>query len=183
MSPALKQDNFRIGDTVIEPSLGICTIQGIRQMTVDGKQEDYFVFRAQTANVLVPRSQMSRRGIRKPMSKDEIKKLFNTLKQPVNPTRSNSRDQYLEYQDTLRSGDPSRIGKLLRNLYILDQTDDLKGKEKEIMEQAREFLVEEISFTKEVGKAKTNEQIDESLKAMYKKKVQRDKDKDETEEE
>lgn len=167
---------FKVGDTVVEPSIGVCRVQGVRQMEVDGIREDYFIFQAPTAKVMVPRSQMAKRGIRKPMTKEDIKKVNTTLRSPVTPTRGEARTQYLEYQDTLKSGDPTRIAKLLRNLFILDQTDELKGKEKELMEQARTFLIEEISFIKGTPKSKVTTDIADVLAAMYKKKTGKDKD-------
>lgn len=167
---------FRIGDTVVEPTIGICRVEGIRTMQIDGTKEDYFIFQSPTAKVLVPRSQLLKRGIRRPMTKDDIKKVQNTLRVPVNPTRGDARTQYLDYQATLKSGDPTRISKLLRNLYILDQSDDLKGKEKELMEQARKFLVEEITFIKGTPKTKILNDINENLKQMYKKKVAKERE-------
>lgn len=167
---------FRIGDTVVEPTIGVCRVQGIRKMVVDGAIEEYFIFQAPTAKVLVPKSQLTKRGIRRPMTKDDIKKVTTTLRMPVSPIRGDARTQYLDYQETLKSGDPGRISKLLRNLYILDQSDDLKGKEKELMEQARKFLVDEITFIKGTPKTQILNDINESLRQMYRKKTQKDRE-------
>ncbi|MCH8332342.1 hypothetical protein IIC65_00260 [Candidatus Sumerlaeota bacterium] len=175
MSP-MRGPIFKVGDTVVEPSIGVCRVQGIRQMVVDGIQEDYYIFQAPTAKVLVPRSQLTKRGIRKPMSKEDIKKVTNTFRVPVTPVRGDAKTQYLDYQDTLKSGDPTRISKLLRHLFILDQSDDLKGKEKELMEQARKFLVEEITYIKGSSKTRVLKDINESLRTMYKKKQQKEKE-------
>ena len=41
------------------------------------------------------------------------------------------------YREVMKSGDPVRISKLLRDLYTLEQSDELKGKEREIMEGAK----------------------------------------------
>ena len=68
-----------------------------------------------------------------------------------------------------------RITKLLRDLYILEQSDELKGKEREIMEQAKKFLVDEITFIKSASKTSVSEQINDALRQMYKKKVQKDR--------
>lgn len=161
---------------MVEPSIGVCRVQGIRQMTVDGISEDYYIFQAPTAKVMVPRSQVAKRGIRRPMTKDDVKKVNTTLRSPINPVRGEARSQYLEYQEILKSGDPTRISKLLRNLFILDQTDELKGKEKELMEQARMFLIEEISFINGAPKSKVSTDIEDSLGQMYKKKMTKDKE-------
>jgi len=168
---------FKIGDTVIEPTLGICNIEGVRKMTVDGVEEIFYIFEAGNAKVMVPRSQLPKRGIRKPMTKDEVKRVFTMLKQPVSPTRGDARTQYLNYRDILKSGNPQKIAKLLRDLYTLDQADELKGKEKEIMEQAKKFLVDEITYVRKVPKTRAQDEVAENLRQMYKRKVTKDKEK------
>lgn len=162
---------FRVGDTVVEPTLGICAVEGIRRMTVDGNEEDYYIFSSGKAKVMVPRSQVARRGIRKPMGDAEVKKLYSLLKMPVSPARGDARQMYLNYRDIIKSGDPHKICKLIRELYILDEMNDLKGKEKEIMEQAIAFLVEEILFVTEDSKTKVRREIESCLQKMYKKKL------------
>lgn len=168
---------FKIGDTVVEPTIGICNVEGIRRMTVDGQTKEYYVFHApNNTTVLVPKTQIEKRGVRKPMSKDDSKKILASLKVPTSPNRNDARMQYSAYREILNSGDPGKISKLLRDLYTLDQTNELKGKEREIMEQARKFLVDEITFIRGDAKNKVVDDIGESLKQMYKKKVQKDRE-------
>ncbi|OPZ19715.1 MAG: RNA polymerase-binding transcription factor CarD [candidate division BRC1 bacterium ADurb.BinA364] len=177
MSEAKNLPEFRIGDTVVEPTLGICNIEGVRKMTVDGVEEIFFIFEAGNAKVMVPQSQLPKRGIRRPMTREEVKKIFTMLKQPVSPSRGDARTQYLNYREILKSGNPQKITKLLRDLYTLDQSDELKGKEKEIMERAKKFLVDEITFVREASKTKTQDEITENLRQMYKRKVTKEKEK------
>jgi CarD family transcriptional regulator, regulator of rRNA transcription len=169
--------DFRIGATLVEPTVGICTLEGIRRMNVDDKEENYYVFKAPNARVLVPRSQVNKRGIRSPMTREDVKKIFGFLKIPVSPTRSDARLQYMSYRNVMKSGEPQKITKLLRDLYTLDQADELKGKEREIMDQARRFLCDEISFVRQASKTSIMEKINDSLRIMYKKKVQKERDK------
>ena len=168
---------FKLAETVVEPTIGICTVVGMRRMTVDGIEEDYYIFQAGNAKVMVPRSQLPKRGIRRPMTKDEVKRIFALLKTPVSPNRDDARMQYTNYRDIMKSGDPQKISRLLRDLYTLDQIDELKGKEKEIMEQAKKFLCDEITFIRSASKTQVMESINEALRQMYKKKIQRDKEK------
>jgi len=174
---------FRVGDTVVEPTLGICLVEGIQRKIVDGVEEDYYVFQSGKARVMVPRSQVAKRAIRTPMSKEAVKKLFALLKMPVSPTRGDARQMYLNYRDIIKSGDPLKICKLIRELYILDETDDLKGKEKEIMEQAMAFLVEEVLFVTDDSKTKVRKEIEESLSKIYKKKIEKQQTKSAKEDE
>lgn len=166
-----------IGETVVEPTLGICKIEGVKLMTIDDKEEIYYVFKSGNASVLVPKPQLEKRGIRKPMDEEDIKKVFTLLRSPVSPTRQDARAQYISYRDIMKSGDPMKIAKLLRGLYILEQSDELKGKEREIMDSARRFLVDEITFVKQTPKAKVTERINNALKTMYKKKMTKDREK------
>ncbi len=165
--------HFKTGDKVVEPTIGICEIQGVRPMTVDGQTEDYYVFRApNNSTVLVPKSQVERRGVRAPMSKEEAKKVLGELKKPVASSPDDARRQYNDYRKTLNSGDPKEISKLLRSLHTLDQDNELKGKEKEIMELAKKFLIDEISHVRDDSKTKVTDEIATALKDMYKKKMQ-----------
>lgn len=167
---------FNIGETIIEPTNGICTMEGMRRMKVDGMEMTVYIFSAQNAKVYVPADQIEKRNIRRPMDREEVKKVLASVKVPVSPNRDDARLQYTNYRDIMKSGDPMKIARLLRDLYILDQADDLKGKEKEIMDQAKKFLCDEISYIRQVSKAQVLEQINEALRQMYKKKVQKDKE-------
>ncbi|MCC5875148.1 MAG: hypothetical protein JJU11_02910 [Candidatus Sumerlaeia bacterium] len=167
---------FNIGETVIEPTNGICTMEGMRRMRVDGQDMTVYIFQANNAKVYVPADQIENRNIRRPMSRDDVKKVLASLKQPVSPNRDDARLQYSNYREIMKSGDPMKIARLLRDLYILDQADDLKGKEKEIMDQAKKFLCDEISYIRQVSKTQVLEQINEALRQMHKKKVAKDKE-------
>ncbi|MEQ8819351.1 MAG: CarD family transcriptional regulator [Sumerlaeia bacterium] len=168
---------FQRGETVVEPSIGICQVGGLTMKHVDGKDRVLYIFNTGNAQILVPEDQVEKRGIRPPMSRDDVKRVLAALKQPASPNRSDARLQYINYREIMKSGDPGKITRLLRDLYILDQSDDLKGKEKEIMEQAKKFLIEEISYVREISKGNAQETIIEALKQMYKKKQAKDKEK------
>ncbi|GAB4316031.1 MAG: hypothetical protein Kow0059_08390 [Candidatus Sumerlaeia bacterium] len=168
---------FKRGEKVVEPSIGLCDVEGVRRMNYDGKEQDYYILKAAHTRLYVPVDRAEKQGIRRPMTADEVKKIHALLKQPVSPNRTDSRLQYLNYREIIKSGDPQKISRLLRDLYILEQSDDLKGKERDIMEQAKRFLCDEITFVKNQPKTKVMEQINESLRAMYKKKVAKDREK------
>lgn len=167
---------FNIGETIIEPTNGICTMEGMRRMKVDGKDMIVYIFQAANAKVYVPADQIENRNIRRPMNRDDVKRVLASLKQPVSPNREDARLQYNNYREIMKSGDPMKIARLLRDLFILDQNDDLKGKEKEIMDQARKFLCDEISYIRQCSKTQVMEQINDGLRQMYKKKIARDKE-------
>lgn len=174
----IDQDELKIGEWVVEPTIGICQVQGLRTMDFGKKKEDFFVFHAaNNASVLVPESNLKRRGVRRPMTADKVKKLFVQLKVPTTPVKQEARVQYNQYRETLLSGNPDRIGKMLRDLYSLEQGNDLKGKEKEMREAAFSFLRDEIAWVRhDKDNTKATDDINEALKQMYKKKVTKDRE-------
>lgn len=166
---------LKIKQIVVEPTVGICEVEGLRRMVVDGVERDFYILSSGNAKIMIPIEQIEKRGIREPMTKEEIKKIFQQLKVPVSPTRGNTKAQYLGYREILKSGNPQKIAKLLRDLYILEQIEELKGKERDIMEQARRFLCDEIVFVTQQSRTKVMERINQALKTMYKKKVAQDR--------
>ena len=169
-------DNLNIGDWVVEPTIGICQIQGIRTMKINNKSEDYFVFYdANNASLLIPRSKLKIRGVRPPMTMEDVTKLFVQLHQPTKPSRQEARVQYNVYREILLSGDPERICHMLRDLYALEQNNDLKGKEREMKEKAFDFLRDEISWVRDdEDPNKAGADITEALKQMYRRKVEKE---------
>ena len=166
---------LKIKQIVVEPTVGICEVEGVRRMEVDGAERDFYILKSGNARIMIPTDQIEKRGIRTPMTKDDIKKIYQQLKIPVSPSRGNTKAQYLGYREILKSGSPQKIAKLLRDLYTLEQVEELKGKERDIMEQARKFLSDEICFVTEHSRTKVMERINQSLKSMYKKKVAKDR--------
>lgn len=167
---------FTKGETVVEPTIGICSVVGMKRMKVDGVDTTMYIFEAQSANVYVPADQIEKRGIRRPMTRDDVKRVLANLKRPSSPNRADARLQYNHYREIMKSGDPMKITNLLRDLFILDKSDDLKGKEKEIMDQAKKFLSDEIAYVRETSKTSVLETITEALMSMYKKKTAKDKE-------
>ena len=167
---------FTKGETVVEPTIGICSVVGMKRMRVDGADMTVYIFEAQSANVYVPADQIEKRGIRRPMTREDVKRVLANLKRPSSPNRADARLQYNNYREIMKSGDPMKITNLLRDLFILDKSDDLKGKEKEIMDQAKKFLSDEIAYVRETSKTSVLETITEALMSMYKKKTAKDKE-------
>jgi CarD family transcriptional regulator len=173
----MRKVKFKVGQVVVEPSAGICTVEGLSRMQIDGKTENFYIFQSGKARIMIPETQLPTRGIRKPMTSTQIKKIMSLLKVPVTPQRDETQPPYLQYREVLRTGDPLKITRLMRELYILDQGDELRGKEKDLLEYAKRLLCDEITYVKNASKTKVMEDINKCLQAMYKKKLAKDRQK------
>ena len=65
----MKKLHFKIGETVVDPQLGLCQLQGVNQLSLDGKTELYYVLNSRETKVMIPESQVIIRGLRRPVTK------------------------------------------------------------------------------------------------------------------
>ena len=162
--------NFKVGEMVIEPSIGICEIKGKTLLNIDNKQEEFYIFHSGTAKVMIPKSQLKRRGIRRPIGPKEIKKVYKILSDYEEINRDVSRQQYINDMNTLKRGNVLEIARLMRTLHTVELSAELKGKEKEILSNARKAVAEELVFVTQKSKVAIGKEIDKSLAEIAKKK-------------
>jgi len=162
---------FSVGETVVEPSIGICEIKGKTRLQIDDKVEDFFIFHSGTAKVMIPKSQLKKRGIRKPISPKEVKKIYKLLSDYKEVSRDVSRQQYINDMNILKRGNIIEIATLLKSLYTVELVTELKGKEKEIFNNAKRVVIDELMYVTKKSKAIVNNEIDKSLAEISKKRL------------
>ena len=162
---------FSVGETVVEPSIGICEIKGKTRLQIDDKIEDFFIFHSGTAKVMIPKSQLKKRGIRKPISPKEVKKIYKLLSDYKEVSRDVSRQQYINDMNILKRGNIIEIATLLKSLYTVELVTELKGKEKEIFNNAKRVVMDELMYVTKKSKAIVNNEIDKSLAEISKKRL------------
>jgi len=162
---------FSVGETVVEPSIGICEIKGKTRLQIDDKIEDFFIFHSGTAKVMIPKSQLKKRGIRKPISPKEVKKIYKLLSDYKEVSRDVSRQQYINDMNILKRGNIIEIATLLKSLYTVELVTELKGKEKEIFNNAKRVVMDELMYVTKKSKAIVNNEIDKALAEISKKRL------------
>lgn len=162
---------FKVGETVVEPSIGICEIKGKTRLQIDDKVEDFFIFHSGTAKVMIPKSQLKKRGIRKPICSKEVKKIFKLLSDYKEVNRDVSRQQYINDMNILKRGNITEIATLLKSLFTVQLVTELKGKEKEIFNNAKRVVMDELMFVTKKSKAAINNEIDKALAEISKKRL------------
>ena len=101
--------------------------------------------------VMVPVAAAERVGLRAVMKKREAQRIIDILRAPevaVDLQPWNRR--FRAYTEMLKSGLPSEIAKVLRDMYRLKFDKDLSFGERRLLDQARSLLIQELALAKKV---------------------------------
>jgi len=146
--------NFKAGDMAVHPAHGVGEVQQIEDRDFGGgrKTSCYVIkIRDSGLKVMVPMEAASRVGLRPVMKKKEAMKILDILRAPevaVDLQPWNRR--FRAYTEMLKSGLPSEIAKVLRDMYRLKFDKDLSFGERRLLDQARSLLVQELALAKKV---------------------------------
>jgi CarD family transcriptional regulator len=145
--------NFKAGDMAVHPAHGVGEVQEIEDKDFGGKKTACYVIKIRDSGlkVMVPTEAASRVGLRPVMKKKEAQKILDILKAPevaVDLQPWNRR--FRAYTEMLKSGLPSEIAKVLRDMYRLKFDKDLSFGERRLLDQARSLLVQELALARKV---------------------------------
>ncbi len=157
---------FRVGDTAVHPAHGVGEVSKIEDRNLGGRTSSVYVLRiaASGLTVMVPTEAAGRVGLRPVMAADEADEIIEVLKTPevaVNLQPWNRR--FRAYTEMIKSGSPTEIAKVLRDMHRLKFDKDLSFGERRLLDQARNLLVQELALAKGQPTSTIHEQINEIL--------------------
>jgi len=164
----MKKPLFRVGETVVDPQLGICDVSGLNFLHLDGKEELYYVLHSSNTKIMVPESQVINRGLRKPVSKKEALGILDSLSRPVECRKTFVREQYPRDYAILKIKDLHGISKLLRELVILEKRSILTKRYKAISYECRNILNKELAYSLNCSKEVVHNKIKRNLSKLVK---------------
>jgi len=142
---------FNVGDTVVKPGLGICKIKAVRNMQVEGKNQQFYVLQSGDVKVMVPFSYAHAGGLRLPLDADGIEKIYAYLREPI-PVPENEHETPELYPVALEKGkeeikqrDPQTVAALIKTLFYKEKLVELAKAENELYHNALSLLGDEIA--------------------------------------
>jgi CarD family transcriptional regulator len=115
---------------------------------------------------MVPTEQAARVGLRPVMQTEQAQQILDILRAPevaVDLQPWNRR--FRAYTEMLRSGLPTEIAKVLRDMYRLKFDKDLSFGERRLLDQARGLLIHELALAKQVERSSIEGEIQEIFTA------------------
>jgi CarD family transcriptional regulator len=160
---------FRKGDKVVYPHHGAAVIEDLVEREILGTRRTYFKLRLAHGDVtlMVPVDSTEEVGLRGVVSRREVKKVFEILKQDETHVPTNWSRRYKTNLAKLASGDIFQVAEVVRNLSRRERDKGLSAGEKHMLAKARQILISELSFafdsTEEKAEAMLDKVLEEAL--------------------
>lgn len=139
--------SFTVGQTVVHPHHGAAVINDLEQRVFDGQEMDYLVLTAPDTDLTlrVPARACEDIGIRECMGRDELDQLMTLLGEEGEPPTGHWSRRLKRNQERLRSGEPTEVAVVLRDLTAKDEGNGLSPAERRLRDQARQMLLGEMT--------------------------------------
>lgn len=138
---------FTVGQTVVHPHHGAAVINDLESRVFDGREMQYLVLTAPDTDLTlrVPAEACEDIGIRECMGRDELDGLLTLLGEEGEPPKGHWSRRLKRNQERLRSGEPTEVAIVLRDLTAKDVDNGLSPAERRLRDQARQMLLGEMN--------------------------------------
>jgi len=153
---------FNIGDKVVYPMHGAGVIESIEEREILGLKRDYYVMNLSIGEmkVMIPLDNAFQVGLREVISREELEKVYNILKEPYTTSTSNWNRRYSGNLEKIKTGNILEIAEVVKNLFYREKEKGLSAGEKKMLESAKRMLLSEIIMVDDLEEKADNELID-----------------------
>ncbi len=155
---------FTVGDKVVYPGHGVAEITGVERREISGSAMEFYVLRVLENNLKVMVPKHNANTVRRLVGEDEVNAVYNVLQDrngKVSTATWNRRHR--EYMEKIKTGSLVEIASVLRDLCILRSDKELSFGERQMLEQARSLLVQELAL----AKGQEEDRVAQELEALF----------------
>jgi len=162
---AKKNSDFKIGETVVYPKHGVGEIIDIENMEIASIKTKFYVVKMEQAKltIRVPLEKQNEVGLRRISSKKIIEEVFNVLKLKPKIRRIMWSRRAQEYDAKIFSGDPLKIGEVVRDLFRKNSQPEQSYSERQMFQIALERLAREVAAVEKTDYFQATEKIETTL--------------------
>ena len=162
---AMKITEYKIGEVVVYPKHGVGEVVKKEVMEVSGIKTEFYVVTMEQAKltIRVPLDKQEEVGLRKISTKKIVEEVFKTLvlKPKIRRIMWSRRAQ--EYDVKIFSGDPIKIGEVVRDLYRKNSQPEQSYSERQMFQVALERLAREVAAVEKTDYFQATEKIESTL--------------------
>ncbi len=157
---------FSVGDMAVYPAHGVGVIEAEEKKVIGGVEKTFYVMRIldNDMTVLIPKDNIDRIGLRSIISRDEVDKVYDILREKkVSFNHQTWNRRYREYMEKIKSGSIFELAQVLRDLHIISHDKQLSFGERRMLDTAKNLLVKELSLAEGREEAEIEEKINNIL--------------------
>lgn len=165
--------SFEVGSPIVHPIHGAGILKKIDQRQVRGRLLSYYVIDfpySDLGQVMVPIDMADKVGLRTINPDNSIDVIFNSLSESFTEEEEEEsksfHQRYRDYLEKIQSGDLVQVARVYRLLFRRSMIKPLGTKDKALFETARQLLVSEIVFAKDLIDSEARAMLDEAMEDM-----------------
>lgn len=161
-----QSQTFKVGDNAVYPAHGVAQITAIESREIAGRKKDFYILKILDSGMklMIPTDGATRAGLRDVISKRDVKKVMDILKDPrISVTVQPWNKRFREYTEMLTSGSAFEVAKVLRDLHRVKNEKELSFSERRLLEQARNLVVTELALAKNCDVDRVQRELDAVL--------------------
>ena len=160
-----KKIDFKIGEIVVYPKHGVGEITKIENMEVASIKTQFYVVKMEQGKltIRVPLDKQEEVGLRKISSKKIIEEVFSILKLKPKIRRIMWSRRAQEYDAKIFSGEPIKIGEVVRDLFRKNSQPEQSYSERQMFQVALERLAREVAAVEKTDYFQATEKIENTL--------------------
>ena len=160
-----KNYEFKIGEIVVYPKHGVGEITSIESMEIASIKTKFYVVKMEQAKltIRVPLDKQEEVGLRKISSKKVIEEVFTVLQLKTKIRRIMWSRRAQEYDAKIFSGDPIKIGEVVRDLFRKNSQPEQSYSERQMFQVALERLAREVAAVEKNDYFQATEKIESTL--------------------
>ena len=116
---------------------------------------------------MVPVDNTAEVGLREVVSKREVKKVFDVLREEETKMPTNWSRRFKTNVEKIKSGDIYQVAEVVRNLSIREKDKGLSAGEKRMLSKARQILVSELTFAFDQPEVEVEGMLDQVLEEAH----------------
>ena len=151
--------DFKVGETILKPSMGICKIRGIRRMNFDGIEKKCYVIAAGDASIMVPMDKAFELGLRYPINEEEVDNLLEKFKEVYELPEELPSVEVLAMKALMKKRKVEDLAHIIQNMYHRNKVEPMNSREEDCWVSATKLLAEEMAHAKHTTRAKMVNQI------------------------
>ena len=161
-----KKNDFNIGQIVVYPKHGVGEIMSIETMEISSIKTQFYIVKMEQAKltIRVPLDKQDEVGLRKISSKKIIEEVFEILKLKPKIRRIMWSRRAQEYDAKIFSGDPVKIGEVVRDLFRKNSQPEQSYSERQMFQVAIERLAREVAAVEKTDYFQSTEKIESILR-------------------
>jgi CarD family transcriptional regulator len=153
---------FKVGDKAVHPSHGVGEVTAVEQRDIAGTSGQFYILRIldNGMKVMVPVTAATQVGLRSVMTDSDADDILTTMRarEVAVDVQPWSR-RFRVYTEMIKSGSPTEIAKVLRDMNRLKFDKDLSFGERRLLDQARSLLLKELALAKNTTEPEMAEEI------------------------